>query len=468
MDRIEPARSGSAARDHFAGSIRLARRRLDLALTLDPRTARDIRLIHRHPKIAFWLVSCGLIYLVWQRCPTALSHAQFWAEDGWVWYPQSYAMGWHCLLIDHTGYLQTISRLVALLSLLWPLTDAPKVFACAALLMQAAPAIFLVSPRMAPAIPSLGLRLGLALLLLAIPGMSEVYVNLTNSQWHLALLAFLILTAAPALTWPQRIFDTLVLLVSGLSGPFSPVLVPVALLWCWRQPGRGQVWRLGVLALTALVQLGFVVFHQSSRAAGAYGLGWSLHRLLDIVDINILGVAALGRERMINHYWIVGEGWLSNGQPLPTLIAAGLMAGALALAAIAFIRGPWVLRAFLIFAGGELAASLIDGIAPGESTWASMEHDIGMRYYFHPIAAWLAILVTLICDRSSPMLRAIGGAIMALSLTLAVPADWALPKLERTAFHREAKAFDRAPPGTVMSFPVRPAYLHKPMLLVKR
>ena len=461
-DTVPPQEAG---RDCVAGSIRLAHRRLDLSLAVDARTAQDVNRVRHHPVTVFWLPACLLIYLVWQRCPTVISHASFWAEDGWVWYPQCYAAGWQCVLIDHTAYLQTVSRLVALLSLLGPLADAPKVFALSALLMQAAPAIFLLSRRMARAIPSFPMRMALALLLVAIPGMSEVYVNLTNTQWHLALLAFLILTAAPAANWAERSFDTLVLLVSGLSGPFSPVLVPVALLWCWRQPGRWQVWRTVVIVLTAAVQLSLVLFHQSSRA-GAYGVGWDFHRLLNIVDINILGVAALSRQAMINRYWLVGEGWLSNGHLLPTAIEICIMAAAAVVAIIGFWRGPWILRAFLIFAALEFAASLVDGIAPGASTWDAMARGIGMRYFFHPIAAWLAIIVTLICDRSLP-LRAVGVVVMTLTLAVAIPADWELPKMERSGFHREARAFDHAPPGTRMTFPVRPAYLHEDMVLVK-
>jgi hypothetical protein len=459
-----PARDDGAV----AGSIRLAGRRLDLAVAVDPRTARDVRMPHRHPKLAFWLFACVVIYLVWQRCPTVISHAAFWGEDGWVWYPQCYAAGWRCLLIDHTGYLQTISRLVALLSLAWPLAAAPKVFALAALLIQAAPAILLVSPRMAPAIPSLRARVALALLLVAIPGMSEVYVNLTNAQWHLGLLAFLILAAAPAATWPQRGFDMIVLCVSGLSGPFAPFLLPVALLWCGLQPGRWQAWRLTVVLVTTAVQLALVLLHQSTRGRGGYGFGWSLHRLIDIVDTPILGVATFGRQTLVDRYWLVGagEGWLSNGQWWPTLIAGAIVVSALALAIIGFVRGRWILRAFLVFAGLELVAGLVDGLAPGMPVWAALENGVGMRYFFYPIAAWLAVIVTLLCD-GLMALRTIGLALMLLTLAVAIPADWALPKHERSAFQQEAKAFDRARPGTVMVFPIPPTVAHHDMVLVK-
>ena len=456
---MEP--SGAAGppllKTHVSRSFRLLHRRLDVSLTFDERTARDFRtvaLIRRYPWAIRCLSACVIIFLVWRRCPSIISHAAFWGEDGWVWYPQCYASGWQCLLIDHSGYLQTISRLVALLSLLWPLAAAPKVFAISALLVQAAPAIFLLSPRMAPAIPSLGIRVALALLLVAIPGMDEAYVNLTNAQWHLALLAFLVLTAAPPATAPQRGFDTLVLLVSGLSGPFAPLLLPVALIWWWRQRGRWALWRLAIIAICAAIQIALVVLHQSSRHTAGPGIGATLGRLINIVDTDILAVAAFGYQGVIDRFWLVGEGWLTCAEPLPMVIAAGIMAGALALALIAFWRGAWILRAFLIFVGLEFVSSLIEGLRDTRPLWVSMEHWVGMRYYFHPIAAWLAILVALICDRYLP-LRAIGAALMLLTIVFGIPADWELPPLPRSTFVQEAKVFAKAPPGTMMSFPIR-------------
>jgi hypothetical protein len=465
---MEPSAVASPPqRASFSRSFHLRHRRLDIGVTFDERTARDFRtvaLIGRYPRTIRWLSACVIIFLVWQRCPSIISHAAFWGEDGWVWYPQCYASGWQCLLIDHSGYLQTISRLVALLSLLWPLAAAPKVFAMSALFVQAAPAIFLLSPRMAPAIPSLGLRMALALLLVAIPGMDEVYVNLTNAQWHLALLAFLVLTAAPPATAPQRGFDTLVLFVSGLSGPFAPLLLPVALIWWWRQRGRWQLWRLAIIGVCAVGQAVLVLLHQSSRHVAGPGIGATLGRLINIVDTDILAVAAFGRQGVIDRFWLVGEGWLTRAQPLPMVIAGCIMAGALALAVIAFWRGPWILRAFIIFVGLELVSSLIDGLSLTQPLWVAMEHWVGMRYYFHPIAAWLAILVALICDRCLP-LRAVGVAVMMLTVIFGIPADWELPALPRSTFVQEAKEFAKAPPGTVMSFPIRrpPA-----MVLVKR
>jgi hypothetical protein len=53
---------------------------------------------------------------------------------------------------------------------------------------------------------------------------------------------------------------------------------------------------------------------------------------------------------------------------------------------------------------------------------------------------------------------------MALTVIVAIPADWELPKHKKTMFHVEASAFAKARPGTVMRFPVPP---FKDMVLIK-
>ncbi len=316
---------------------------------------------------------------------------------------------------------------------------------------------------MAPAIPVLAVRVALALLLVAIPGMSEVYVNLTNAMWHLALLAFLILMAAPAVTWPQRVFDSLALAVAGLSGPFAPLLAPIAVLCWWLGRERSQLWRLLIVGATASIQFSLIIAHQSSRTAHGPGIGWSAERLINILVTDILGVATFGRRAMIDKDWLVGQGWLSNGSVAATVVAVCILAAAAVLAGIAFLRGRWILRCFIIFVDLEFASSLTDGLTLVQPLWVAMEGWIGMRYYFHPIAAWLTIVLTLICDRSVA-LRAAGVALMGLTVVFAIPADWSLPKHPKTSFDQAAKAFAEAPPGTVLRIAVPPI---DDMVLVK-
>lgn len=266
----------------FDGSLRLRQRRIGISIAIDRRSLRDLQrlgLSVARPAFAFLLAACAFVLLIWLRRPTILSHARFWAEDGWVWYPQCYANGWHCLFIDHAGYLQTIA----------------------------------------------------------------------------------------------------------------------------------------------------------------------------------LGVAAVGSRTIIDNFWMPADaGWLFNGGLAAAVIAGGVCCGAIALAVIACLRGPWILTAFLLFVGVELAASLTDGLAISTvPLWVQLEDAIGMRYYFHPIAAWLAVIVALLCDRFWP-LRVTGAALIALTLFWAIPADWELSPLPRTNFQYEAKRFAEAPPGTVMVFPILP------------
>ena len=442
-------------------------RHIGLSLACDGRTAHQLRLAGRlMGRIAaseparLALLAILFILFLWQRCPSILSLPSFWGEDGWVWYPECYAHGWRCLLVDHSGYLQTISMLVALISQPFPLQHAPKLFALAALAVQVAPSLFLVSDRMAVAIPRLSVRLLLALLILAAPAMSEVYVNVTNAQWHLALLCFLVVTAAPPAGWTGRVFDTVVLVIGGLSGPFSVFLAPAAVLWWLVRRGRWACWRMLLLLGAAAIQASLILVHQASRASSTGpGLGVSLRSLDTILLNTILGPATFGWQAMRRNGWLAGHGgWLFGPSSAALIVSTLLVACAILLAATALWRGGWLLRCFLLFMVLELVASLVDGLTIDQRPlWEELGPAVTNRYSFHPILAWLAVLVSLTVDRATA-LRALGGVLLACSLIFAIAGDWELAPLPPTDFQAKARAFEKAPPGTVMQFQTRPMF----------
>src|SRR5262252_1248728 len=88
----------------------------------------------------------GLLIL-YSRRPDVLANAQFYAEDGERWYRGAYEFGWRCLLIPDVGYLQTVSRLVALFALLFPFSVAPLVMNACALVAQILPVNWFLSRR---------------------------------------------------------------------------------------------------------------------------------------------------------------------------------------------------------------------------------------------------------------------------------------------------------------------------------
>ncbi len=429
---------------------------LTLRVTVSPGWAARLAALHasRLYKPAIGIaIFAAMTFVVWLRCPTILTEARFWAEDGWVWYPAAYMTGWHCLLVPVASYLQTLSRLVALFSLGFQLANAPRVFAWCAIIIQVAPAFFLISRRMEAAVPALGPRLAMSLLILLIPGEREVWVNVTNAQWHLALLAFLILAAGPAKNWPARLFDTAVLLVSGLSGPCGIFLLPVALLFYGLKRDRWTLCRLALVALTAGIQLSVILTSHLTRNDD---LGATFARFLHITLVPIFGSATLGYNVLSDGGRSYTGGWLAGAGVLPLAVSTLLLAGALTAATTAFIRGPWVVRAFLIFIGCELVAQLTEGLSlPDVPLWQLMEKVLAYRYLFHPILAWYAVLLTLIYDRIRT-LRIIGLLLMAPVVFIAIPSDFSLPPVGNPGFHHETKMFKKLPPGATMSFQMVP------------
>lgn len=397
----------------------------------------------------------GLIGLVLLRCPTVLTRASFWGEDGWVWYPSCYIHGWRCLLIDHTGYLQTISMLVALLAQPFPLYAAPTIFALAALIVQAAPGAFLMSWRMAEAIPSGWVRFLLAILLVVVPGMTEVYVNLTNAQWHLALLALLVLTATVPTSKAGRLFDTAILALSGLSGPFAVFLAPVGWLWWFGHRNRWSFWRACMISAAALIQLSLILLHGATRNPGGPGLGVSLRDFESII-LNTILVGTIGWHSLLRNGWGPGFGWLYGDNAAALGLSTLILLAAFTLAVLACRRSRPVLPAFLLFVALECVATLIDGLpANREPLWHEIATSLTSRYSFHPILAWIAVLVALAGDRSLG-LRSLGRVGLATVLLFAVPGDFLLQPLPPLGFPQEARAFEQARPGTVMRFPTRP------------
>ncbi len=122
------------------------------------------------------------------------------------------------------------------------------------LTVQVLPVSFLLSARCA-SLGSLSTRGLFAAAYVALPSCSEINVMVTNAQWHLALLSCLVLLAVPGKKFFWRLFDVSVLSLSGLTGPFCLMLVPIAAVIARR---RRKVWLSPAylaLAITAIMQL---------------------------------------------------------------------------------------------------------------------------------------------------------------------------------------------------------------------
>ncbi|MBV8592045.1 MAG: hypothetical protein JO212_18650 [Acetobacteraceae bacterium] len=398
------------------------------------------------------------IALLLMRRPSVLLHADFWAEDGWVWFPDAYNLGWGSLLRPHAGYLQFLSRAVGLFAQLFPIAWAPAIFAAAGLLIQALPAAFLVSHRMQGAWPSSWARWLFALGYIGLPNSDEVYANLTNGQWHLAVLAFLVLVSDPPTSWRSWAFDVAVLILSGLTGPFCLMLLPVAGWQVLRNRENPAAFaRLSLVLVAVLVQSGVLLATIANRIHGPLGAG--PRTLARIVSMQILLGAALGQPAM---WWLRSTSlWADNTAPVLMTIA-GLM-----LALLGAYRGSRLLRQACLFAALLLAAALLQPqVAVSDPQWPLMTvPGIGARYYYIPMLVWVGLLFALASDEARPLRWA--GALLLGLLPVGIALCWKLPELRPTSFPQTAQAFAIAPAGTRMEFPLHPTGA-PPMVLIKR
>ena len=191
------------------------------------------------PKIRLRAWQHAVIFLVAfavivSRRPDAVFHPQFYSEDGYVWFADAYNLGWWpALFRTWAGYFQTLPRLVASLALLVPFSRVPLLLNIAAIFFQILPANLLLSSR-SSVWGSLRFRIILASMYLVLPNCDEVYRGITNAQWSLVLCVFMLLVARAPRSTGERFFDVLILLLSGLTGPFCIFLSPIAIFLAWK------------------------------------------------------------------------------------------------------------------------------------------------------------------------------------------------------------------------------------------
>src|SRR5215469_6193434 len=271
-----------------------------------------------------FIVSFAILF---SRRPDAILNAQFYAEDGARWFADAYHLGWRCLLLPDSGYLQTASRLIGLLSLLFPFAVAPLVMNLCALAIQILPVNLFLSSRFA-GIP-LPMRLLSSLLYLALPNSFEVHANTTNVQWHLALAALLVLLASAETGRGARALDLALLGFSVLDGAAGMLLVPVAAFLFWKRREARLKAGLLVLASGAALQTAFLLFSNSRRPAPN---GASLTRLVGIVGGQVFLSSTLGVRTFIKLFF-------GHSSYLLLLQSMAAVAG-VAIVAYAVFRGP--------------------------------------------------------------------------------------------------------------------------------
>jgi len=393
------------------------------------------------------LISAVVIVL---RRPDALLNPQFWAEDGAAWFYEAYVHGIRAVLTPHSGYLQTSSRLVAWLAQGVPITRAPLVFSLFAIAMQALPAVLLATHRFDDLVPDWRARTLLIALYLLLPNTAEVHAILTNGMWHLALVPLLLAFARPPASRPGKVFDVALVLIAGLSGPFSILLAPFLALFWWRH--RQRRWLgviLGADVLAAAIQVGAVVSSLSSAGGPrSVGLPTNLPLVARAVGSQTFAGLALG-QRGYAAIW-KNAAWQS-GWTLGLVLALGL-----ALVVAACLRGPWELRILFGYSAAIVAAGIVAPLG-GNATQELPKLLIpgfGQRYFLVAMLGVGAALVWLLTR--GPALRVVAAVALGVIAVLGIRLDFRYPAFADLHYERTARACLRQAPGTDCHFVTNP------------
>jgi hypothetical protein len=398
----------------------------------------------------FWLWFPILVLLIlFLRRPDSILHAQFWAEDGRVWFANAYNLGgFKSLFLPQDGYFQTLSRLTALISLVFPITKAPLVFNFIALLVQALPALLIVSPRFKKFIPNFKIRFLLAIVYLLLPNTAEIHANITNAQWFLSISAFMVLIADVADTKSWKIFDVAILLLAGLSGPFSIFLFPVAFFYWYFKRTKQSLRNLILTTVSAALQI-FGIFFLNH--------GGRLH-ILPQLTVRLV-FAVIGRQVVWGS--LIGANgytWILNNISWYFLFFAVTTFLALVLAVYAFIKAPLEVKLFLLFGAFVFAASLVsptgDFSKYSPLKLLSRSSD-GARYWLVPMCAFLAAMFWNVIKANSRIIK-ICSTVLLITIIFGFIVDFEHPKFVDYNFSGQISMFQKLAKGQKMTFEINP------------
>jgi hypothetical protein len=409
-----------------------------------------VRRLRAHPQARRAGITIAItgtfIALAAARRPEMFTQPQLYAEDGQAWLADAYNLPLLHQLTPVGGYLQLFQRLVAIVFAPLGLRNAAVAFAVVATLLQVAPPLMLTSTRCRGIVASDIARFGVAAVYLLMPN-SELSGNLTNTQWHLAVLALLVVLATPPRSRWGKAFDVSALVLASLSGPYALLLLPMAAFVFRRRMDRWRRIELGLLLGTALVQVGFLVAtHSTPRSTVALGAS-PANFVLIIANQVLMRFAPIS---------------LTHGA---LLLAVALTAGVFLFLAAGFRHGATPLRCLIVFAVGVALSGLLipyGHVSGNRTVWDIVATGSGeSRYFFLLSVALVGCAFTLLRGWQLPRLRVTAGAAAVFAVVVAgAVSEWRYVPLADEHLARYQAVLDSAAPGTVVTIPIDPAGWH--------
>lgn len=216
--------------------------------------------IRKDGGLRVFLVLMIAVAILFVRKTDAFVHPQFWAEDGTVFFQDQVNQGFSAIVKPFAGYLNLVSRLIALMAdAFFPYSAAPAVYDYSSLLAVLVVILNIYSPRLVMDNKAL---LSLSIVLVPHFG-NEVFMNAANVNWILAVLLLVVLfKEAPDRRFGnlalQVVSDVTAMVLCGFSGPLIVFLSPFFVWRFYIQKSRCNLCLAVVAVLIAATQSVFV------------------------------------------------------------------------------------------------------------------------------------------------------------------------------------------------------------------
>ncbi|NTV41430.1 MAG: hypothetical protein HGA61_04115 [Candidatus Moranbacteria bacterium] len=253
--------------------------------------------------------------------------------------------------------------------------QVPLVFNLFAIAFQILPAMFFLSSRFRGLISKFYLRFLIGLGYFLILGAGETHANLTNVQWRLALLMFLIIIAPESKKIGWKVFDGVMLLLAGLSGPFVFFAFPLAGVYFYLKSFKKYVDRFVILLVTFSIQIYSFLFIVSDATRSTAPLGVSFSNFFKILagDVFVRGILGVDYMRKVMGL----EAWKNDFLPITFGILGIFMLG------YVFWKAQLEIKLFIVFCFLILAAGMASPqVSLVKPQWEVMKGGSGGRYYF--------------------------------------------------------------------------------------
>ncbi len=401
----------------------------------------------QHPRAFFAAGLALVILLAVSRRPDLFFNAQFWAEDGAVWYTDAYHKDFlTTIFAPYPEYFAVPQRIIAFFSALVPFNFAPLLMNIAGFAGQLLPVVLLLGGRFKNIVGPRSLVLLLAIVYIALPNTTEVFGSFANLQWHLGLTALLVMVAEHSNRRVWKIFDWGVLIAAGLAGPLVIFLVPVAAARWWfdKKPAyrTNMLLIMGAAALQLLSIFVLSEFHRTGTPPDA-----SLFVFAKMIVGQIFTGGLLGEDTI---------GLLFNHR---ALLYSALAAG-VGLMVYAIIKGPLWLKLLNIYSPLVVVGMLITLKNPEGSTidiWQGLTNPTGgQRYWYVSIVVWVITLVWLAFRAKHIVVRIPCALLVAVLVCIGIPQNWRISPMRDLQFQAYAKQFEAAPSGQPFSLPINP------------